>query len=355
MELTISKQNLTSSLQKISGVATDNIVISADEKVSISATNGIISIMQSCPAEIKKPGEVCIDYKRIANFAKNYTGESVTLKSTKAGWLNIEGTRVKLRVPGAHKDNWPIIKFKRPANEITADKTEIKNGIALTEFAVGQNIAREGMLGLNLKSESGNILFTSADGHMATRYSAKSDSEFNILIPHKSAVEIMKSIDDDCQIFYDENIIQFESDSIKFKTTLLGAQFPAIDKLFADRKNSIKVNRESLISFINILDSIVSIEKDPVVKFSIKENKIDILSKKMDTGDGDASIDCDYSGDEISVGVNIILLRNAIKGFGIMKEENIILNIDGQDAPILVTSESIENYRTFFMPVRIKW
>ncbi len=355
MELTINKNDLSDMIQKVSGSAEKDVIIEVGEKASASTSNGIISIRSESDAEIKEVGSVCVDYKKILNFSKNYKGGTVKLKSTKAGWLHIEGDRVKLRIPGTHKENWPIISFKDLENKIEADWSDIKNGIVLTEFAVGQNVAREGLLGLNIKAESGSICFTSADGHSATRYTGKSDSEFNILIPHKSALEMMKLIDDDCQVSFNENHIQIESPSIKFKSSLLGAKFMSIDKLFASRPNRVKVNRESILSDISVLDSIISIEKDPVVKFVIHDNKIDIVSQRIDTGEGDAYIDCEYQGDEISIGVNVSLFRKAVKGFGILKDDDIIIEIGTQTTPIAISSESNEKYRTLFMPVRIEW
>ncbi len=358
MELTVSRKDLLNSLGSVSGAIKKNVLVEVSEKLNISTTDEIISIMSSCGADIKKEGSVCVEYSRLLGFAKNYQGESIKLKATKAGWLNIEGENIKLRLPGA-KDEKPVVEFKSLDNIVKIDYNEMKNAINMTEFAVGVNKAREGLMGLNMDISSNSVVLSGADERIMARYisEVKNDFTSTVLIPKKSASEIGKIVDSDSVISLSENIIQIESGSLKFKSSLLQAGFPNLNGLIdISAKNKIKVSKDPLTNLINVLLSVsTGRESLSVFKFVFGGGKIQIISQKLDTGDGDGVIDCDYTGPDIEVGVNIEFLRKAMAVINDIEDDHVFFNIKDSGSPIVLTSDSMPNYKSMIMPVRILW
>ncbi len=356
MELKTKRTDLLKSLAKVSGSIDKNIIIKSDENVSMSAANETISIMETFPGEVKKEGEICVEFSRLLNFTKNYSGEEVGLKTTKAGWMNIQGDNIKLRLPGIHKDNYPVVMFDDMPNKLEIDHNEIRNAINMTKFAIGQNKAREGLMGLNITSKEGNVIFTGADGFIISRYTIDSKTEdFNILIPQKTATEIEKVIDSDSIISYDDNKIQIESKSTKFRSKLMGATFPSLDRLLEKKSHQIKIPKQGLSDITNILLSISTSSEDPIVKLIFSNEKVKLESQKLDTGDGDGTIECDYSGEELTIALNLLMLKKAITAIDQAKDDSVIFGIDDHSHSITLGTESLDRYSAAIMPVKIQW
>lgn len=358
MELTIKRNEFYGLLNTVSGVAERHILIQADEKLSISAEGKSLSIMAISTPEIKKEGQVCVDFTKLMNFIKSYSGEDITLKSTKAGWLNVHGDKIKIRLPGVGESNYPLMNFTELESQLILDHNELKNAISMTSYAIGQNKAREGLMGLNMAVSSGKVTFSSGNMFIMARYRIDCESGFekDILIPERSVKEISKMISEGSTISFSDSNIQIESDSCKFKSSLLGAKFPNLSQVIdSPMPNIAKIDKSALMSYIDMISSVASAEKDPIVKFIFSDNKLNIVSKNLDTGDGDGTIDCEYCGSENSVGINLSYLKKIISAFSQVNDDCVSFHIADGGKPVGITSESLPNCKSVIMPVTVQW
>lgn len=358
MELNIKKSNFYSILNKVSGVAERHILIQAGEKLSISAEGKSLSIMVISNPEIKKEGKVCVELAKLMNFVKSYSGDDITLKSTKAGWLNVHGDKIKIRLPGVGEASYPYMNFTDLENSITIDYNDLKNAISMTSYAIGQNKARKGLTGLNMAIFSRKVIFTAGNGPTASRYKIEHESDFekDILIPENAVTEMLKIIEDGSKISFSDSKIQVESESCKFRASLLEAKFPNLDQVIdIQSPDTAKVNKSSLMSYIDMINSVASAEKEPIVKFIFSDNKLSIVSQSLDTGEGDGTIDCEYTGPENSIGINLTYLKKTISAYSQVDDECINFHIANAKSPVGITSESLPNCKSIIMPVMIKW
>lgn len=345
MELTINKQELINGLNRVSGAVKKFVTIEAKENIVLYSMNESFSISIECECDVKNEGIISVEYQRLYGFVKNYSGKEIKLKTTKAYWLHIEGDNIKMRLPGS-AENQQLFEFKTLENVIKIKN--IKEAINKTLFAVGTSASRVAFTGMNL--DNGTI--TCANGFVIAQY--KSDFEgINILVPGKSIKEIEKFASEESILSFNSTHIQIESGGLRFKSVLLEASYPNLGTVIGV-ENPIKITtkKEPLENFINIIEGIMSTAQDPIVKFCFSGNKINIISQKLDTGEGDGFVECDYSGSEINIGFNITFLKKTVQSFD---DENIIFNIKDAESPVIITSNSDKNYRSAIMPVRIKW
>jgi len=358
MDLTIKRNDFHKMISTVSGVAERHILIEAEEKLNISAVGKSDSVMAISGADVNEKGRLCVDMSKLMNFVKSYSGEDLNLKSTKAGWLNIQGESVKIRLPGVGESEYPLTDFTELKNHITLDHNELKNAISMTMYAIGQNEAREGLMGLNLSVTPEKVVFTAGSGPMASRYRIdhKSDFEKDILIPQRTVSEIIKVIENGSKISFSDSNIQVESESCKYKSSLLGATFPNLNSFIdTPSQDTAKINKSDLMSYIDMINSVASAETFPVVKFVFSNGKLEIISQNLDTGQGDGNLDCEYDGPEKSIGVNLNYLKKSISVHNHVEDEEIIFHIAGVREPIGITSESLPNCKSIVMPVTIKW
>lgn len=351
MELKINRKELQNALQKVSGIVQKNVIIEATEKTKLSTSNQNSCIEVSCESEISKIGKVCVEFQRLFNLAKNYSGESLEFKTTKAGWLNITGQNIKLRIPGV--SDYPPVSFIPLKNTL---KIDFRTGIDLAHHATIENASRACFGGIYIVSENGRLTFTGADSFCFSRYYSKSESDTKLLMLKQTALEIEKLIDESTILYYDDSRIQLESDSVKFRSSLMQDHYPNIDILIdTEKKNVVSVDREGLNGLINIFTDIAAAEKDPVVKFIFKKGKISVESKKLDTGDGDGEIECNYQGDDVSIGINLQVLKKSMTAINQTKDEKLNFHFDNPESSIILTTESLQNYKAGLMPVRLQW
>jgi DNA polymerase III sliding clamp (beta) subunit (PCNA family) len=354
MQLKIKRKDLQSSLQKIAGIANKDVIIEAGEKTKFSALSQNSSIEVLCDSEVGEGGKVCVEFQRLENIAKNYLGEFLTLKTTQTEWLSITGDNIKLKLPGVI--HYEQVMFPTIKNRLEVDLNEFRRGVELSHHATIENAARACLSGIYIVSENGRLTFTGADSFSISRYYSKLNSDIKLLILKQTALDIHKLIDDSSVLYYDDSKIQLESDTVKLKSSLMQDHYPNVNVLIdKEKKNIVSVDRHGLNGIVNILTGIASVEKYPVVKFVFSKGSIRVESRRLNTGQGDGEIKCDYQGEEVSIGINLQVLKKTMTIINKTKDDNFYFHFDGSNSSIVLTTGSLQNYRAGLMPVRLGW
>ncbi len=115
------------------------------------------------------------------------------------------------------------------------------------------------------------------------------------------------------------------------------------------------LSKSELYNSVKILNTITEGDQKSVMKLTFQNGRVTLESQKLEFGEGNDVIFCDYSGEEMSIGLNIRFFLEAIQAFEATDNENIMLCITKPEAPFIIQSEEWDNYKTVVMPVRIQW
>ncbi|MCP4297260.1 MAG: DNA polymerase III subunit beta [Proteobacteria bacterium] len=374
MNINIKKSILLEALQLIVNISPkatsepiiNNVLFQSGEQKSIEvkATNYDNSFFGEFDAEVLEPGSICVNTSKLFNLVREFQDDYISIKSTPQNWIYLSSGRTKIKLPGVEPDLFPIIDFKELQNKFSLPGTVFKKAIERTFFAIGENEARKNLMGLNLKLlPESQIRWMGADAfrisQVLTNIELPSLSVGDIIIPKKSLTEIRRILefrDNNVEISFDDNTFQVFSEKVKFKTRLIETDYPNLDDLV--RKIGpifVRMAKKELINSVRILYRVSDEDPNAVLKLTLNEGILLIESQKLEHGEGNDQISCDYAGETMSVGLNIKFLLDGLQVFEGSSGDTINLNLTGPTDPFVIQSDEWDDFKTILMPVKIKW
>ena len=332
--------------------------------MQVKATNYESTFSGSYKCEVQEPGRICVSTNKLFNLVKEFWDSRILINATPQNWVFLTSGNSKVKLPGVSPDHFPVIEFKELSKSVNIPGAFLRSAIDLTYIGIGENESRKSLMGLNLEIiGSDKIHWTGADAYRICQYQSSLptpiEEKANIIIPKKSLTEIKRIIDfsdDNISMSFDDNTFQIMTDQVKFKTSLIEAEYPNLNSLInTPVLNPITVSKTDIINAVRILNTVTDSDSNSIMKITIQSGKMVLESQKMEFGEGNDEISCDYSGEEISIGLNIRFFLDALQIFESSDDESIHLSISGREAPVTLYCDEWSNFKTILMPVRIQW
>ncbi|MBC8219564.1 MAG: DNA polymerase III subunit beta [Proteobacteria bacterium] len=373
MEITLKREALSSTLQNINSVVDksstkpilSNFVIRTLEddssNVEFSSTDYELSLVEVMPAQIKDPGSICVNAKKVFDIVKELKDDEVHIRSTEQLWIYITCGSSELRLPSVEVGLYPQTVLEKLPESVTISVEDLKSCIDMTLFAAITNESRRNLMGVCLSSTSDQqTRWLSTDGHRLAQI-IKSvddliiDAEQEVIIPRKALTEVRRAADmfgKTVNITFDSRVMQFSGGQISFKTRLIEGKFPNCDPIIPKDNNlEILVNRENFSNSLRIVSSISS-EKLRPVKLIISAGVLRLESEKADYGEVVDEIEAGYEGESFQIGFNARYLLDVL---GVIDSDDIILECKNSMSPTIIKSSTDESFLSVIMPLRVEW
>lgn len=340
------------------------LVETKQDSVIFKATNYDLTFEGEFPALIEEAGSISVQTAKLNNLVKNFIHDEIEFQSTPQHWVFLTNGKSKIKLPGLEPSAYPQIEFKPLEQSLSLDGRHVVQAIERTLFAIGENESRKNLMGLNMQVDQGQeIRWLGADAfrisHEITELDQALNAKGNIIIPKRSLGEIKKILDychGEVRISFDENLFQLESEKIKFKTRLIEADYPNLEAIVsALGPIEAKLPRAELIRAVRLINTVTDMDPNSVMKLTLNEGIATIESQKLEMGEGNDEIRCDYQGEEISVGLNINFFLECLQVFDASGDEEILINLTGPVNPVVLRTPSWGRFRSILMPVKIKW
>jgi len=373
MELTLKREALGSTLQNINSVVDkssikpilSNFVIRTMEgensKVEFSSTDYELSLVEIVSAEIKEPGSICVNAKKVFDIVKELKDENVHIRSTEQLWIHITCGSSELRLPSVEVGLYPQTVLEELPQSIMISANDLKHCIDMTLFAAITNESRRNLMGVCLNSTSNQqTRWISTDGHRLAQIikavdSISSGENQEVIIPKKTLTEVRRVADlfgKTVRITFDGRVMQFTGGMISFKTRLIEGKFPNCDPIIP-QNNTLKiiVNRENFIKSLRVVSSISS-EKLRPVKLIISNGVLKLESEKSDYGDVVDEIEASYEGEPFQIGFNSRYLLDVL---AVINSEDVKLECKNSMSPTIIKSTDDQDFLSVIMPLRVEW
>jgi len=320
---------------------TSHILIEANEKLTIKATDKEIGIKISTECEIINPGKITLNAKKINNIIKTLKNKEIEIIANNEK-INIIQDTSKYQLISFDANQFP--KFPEIINleNLNIPIEEFQDAIKKIYPVIDNNNPKYELNGalLDLKTNSN---FVSTDTRrLAIYYSNVTAKENKIIVPKRSLGEIKRVIKDDMQIFYDEIYLILKNENIFFFTKLINGKFPDYERIIPNHlQYELEINKNEFLSHLKQI-SIISQE----VKIKITNSKIEIESLSDDIK---AQTSFEYKSDieEFTFAVNSKYL---IDFLNVIEDENFILGLNEPNIPFILKNN---NFLTIVMPLNI--
>ncbi len=348
MEFVIKQSVLKDELGFVQGIVEkkstipvlSNILIESigEGTIRIVGTDLDVTIRCEADAEIKQPGAMCIQARKLFDIVRLLDGGDVHFTKEENEWVKMSCGKSKFRLAGVNRDQFPEVpSFKNAPLKLSA---EIFNHfISNTAFAITNEQSRFTLSGAKFMIDGGTARMVTTDGHRLAfiqKYLGE-DSTDNIdaLIPKKALMELVKISRDstgDVSFGEDPNHIYFEVDGRLLITRKLSGNFPNYEMVIPkDNDKTVTFDSDEMKNALRRV-SLMADERTRSVKITIRTGEIEIGAQSSEEGEASEKVAAEYNGEEVQIGFNSQYLQEFLNvvGAGDTAESSTEQETDGE-------------------------
>ena len=174
MEFSISKNALQKELGFVQGIVEkkntipvlSNILIESvgENTIRIIGTDLDVTIRCETEAEIKTPGSMCVQARKLFDIARVLPDAPVNFRKEENDWVTVKCERSNFRIAGVDREQFPEVpSFKSAPVKLPADV--FKTFIDRTIFAITQEESRYTLSGAKFMLDKTGARMVTTDGH----------------------------------------------------------------------------------------------------------------------------------------------------------------------------------------------
>lgn len=371
MKFSIKKEVLLHSLNSVSKALSNKNLIPVlsgikfdltEEGLFLSASDNDISIEtfidKSKLENLSSVGRTVIQGRYILEIIRKLEGKIVDIELLDNIKVLISCGNSEFNLNCMEASEFPNLNIERKKEPIVIKKTDFKNLINKTSFAISAQETRPILTGINFKISKDKFECISTDSYrLAKKYvilNREVEEDINIVIPGKNLIELTKILEDNnesIKMHIFNNKVLFDFDNTLFQTRVLSGTFPDINRLIPEDFN-LKI-KASANEFYNVIDraALLTSEKDKnIVKFESNLNEVIISSNSPEIGKVEEKMDVEKDKDEnIKIAFSSKFMMDALRT---IESKNVILNFNADDKPIIILDEIDETLLQLILPIK---
>lgn len=338
MEFVIKQSVLKDELGFVQGIVEkkstipvlSNILIESvgDNTIRIVGTDLDVTIRCEASAEIKQPGAMCIQARKLFDIVRLLDGGDVHFKKEENEWVKLNSGKSNFRLAGVNRETFPEVpNFKNASMKLSADI--FNHFIQNTAFAITNEQSRFTLSGAKFMIDGKAARMVTTDGHRLAFIEKKlaedaPTSAMDALIPKKALMELTKISRDakgDVSFGEDANHIYFEVNGRLLITRKLSGNFPNYEMVIPkDNDKRATFDAEEMKTAIRRV-ALMADERTRSVKMTIRTNEIEIGAQSSEEGEANEKVAAEYEGEEVQVGFNSQYLQEFLNVVGAGESE----------------------------------
>ncbi|MDY2727829.1 MAG: DNA polymerase III subunit beta [Candidatus Onthovivens sp.] len=334
--------------------------------LSLTGSNGELSIMTTIPF-FDDSKEIIRDYSKgatlinaflITEIVKRLSGNEISFELLDDSIAKIECDKSLFKLNSIRAEEYLDLSFDKIGAKINLT-TELFNDIVnQVAFAASIKDNRPSLTAVNLESDTSRLLFTATDTARLARKEVdiQTKERINANIPSKTVMEVQRSIttEKDINMYISDKKVLFCLKNMYISSSLKSGEYPNTKNIIPSNFfYTLEVNGNELISAMDVV-SLLSQEKDNVVKLSMNSNKVEVSSKSQQNGTGSVLIEnfsFKSSNERLDISFNYEFVKSAIKA---LKSDDVVISFIGEIRPFTITTKNdpsvihlITPYRTY--------
>lgn len=358
MEFSIKQSVLKEELGFIQGVVErkatipvlSNILIESlgEGSIRIVGTDLDVTIRCDAVADIKSPGAMCIQARKLFDIVRNLGDGDVHFKKEDNQWVKLTAGRAKFRLAGVSRETFPEIPmFKSAPLKLSA---EVFNYfIQNTAFAITNEQSRFTLSGAKFMLADGKARMVTTDGHrlafIERPVDGTGDTKIDTLVPKKALLELVKlsrGFDGDVSFGEDQNHIYFETEGRLLITRKLTGNFPNYEMVMPkDNDREVTFDLAEMKSAVRRI-SLMADERARSIRMTVREGEVELTAQSSEEGEGSEVVPADYTGEEMLLGFNWQYLQEFLNNVGAIETNS----ADGSEPTASPDGEGVDNTST---------
>ena len=324
-----------------------------NDSLTLSATDGEISIQKTVKAEVYEEGETCVPGRYFADFIKKLEGVEITL-SADGGKMEIAYADSQSYLQVLSAEDFPKISTDISENSFKMAVSDLKKVINATTFCCATDDSRPNLKGCQFVIGGGKACVTALDGFRLATITVPvtaATSDMDIICPARTLGEIEKMLpaDGETEIFVQRGMILVSVEDTVLTSRLYGGDFIKKENIIPKTFSTVvTVDKAALKSSIERAAILVRSDKNSLIIFDISAGRIEI-SSNSEIGNVQEPVKAETEGHDIRIAMNSKFISEAVNA---LEEKKITLSFNSQVQPFICCNYENKDVLYLILPVR---
>lgn len=333
-----------------------------DHGLEITGTNKEITIQCLVPYRIGDKevirsaglGAALINAKLLTEVVRRMEGAELAIEVIDDSIAKIDDGRSSFKLNCVRAEAFTDIDLEPNGIILTLDCAEFASLVEQSAFAASTKEQRPVLTALNLEANDGTLVATATDSARLARKTLAIDSDvrFRCNVPARILSDVTHMFEGAKKVTLavSDASILFLFDNTVVCSRLISGDYPVTKAIIPQTFNYyLEVNAQELLSAMSRA-SLLSAERDYVVKLSMSEDEVQVSSRSEQTGSALESIQTfQFTGERLDVSFNSLFVIDAIKA---LKSEDVRICFQAEMRPFVVISPKDDSVIELITPMR---
>ncbi|MBO1306371.1 DNA polymerase III subunit beta [Enterococcus sp. 669A] len=308
-------------------------IVLTEEGLNLTGSNADISIEtflaaadEKAQLQIEKTGMIVLQARFFSEIIRRLPEDTFTLEVLDNLQVAITSGAAEFTVNGLDADNYPHLPVVEEQNQLKLPVHMLTKLIGETVFAVSQHESRPILTGVHFMLANNQLLAVATDSHRMSQRVVpveNATSDFDIVIPGKSLVELSRSMSDEeaeVEISIMENQVLFKTPSMYFYSRLLEGNYPDTNRLIPTSFNTeISFSVPTLLAAIERASLLSHEGRNNIVRLAIESDSVVLYGNSPEIGKVEEELAYEkVTGDPLEISFNPDYMKDALRAFGDM-------------------------------------
>ena len=333
-----------------------------DRGLEITGTNKEITIQCLVPYRIGDKeiirsaglGAALINAKLLTEVVRRMDGTELAVEVIDDSIAKIDNGRSSYKLNCIKAEAFTDIDLEPSGTILSLDCDEFSSLVEQSAFAASNKEQRPILTALNLEANEGVLTATATDSARLARKTLAIDSDvkFRCNVPARTLSDVTHLFEDAKRVTLavSDSSILFLFENVIVCSRLVSGEYPVTKAIIPQTFNYyLEVNAQELLSAMSRA-SLLSAERDYVVKLSMSEEEVQVSSRSEQTGSALESIQTfQFTGERLEVSFNSLFVIDAIKA---LKSEDVRVCFQAEMKPFVVLNPKDDSVIELITPMR---
>ncbi len=329
-------------------------MVAKGDTLTLTATDNELTIEKTIKADVLMEGETVVVGKYFVDFTRKLEKEQVELSRLYDGQLQIKYSDSESELQVFSAESFPIIKSEEQENYFEIKQKDFKTLVERITLACSTDDSRPILKGCLFEIKGGVLTGVALDGFRMSvvKKEVEASGDFSAIIPARTLNEIVRLLEkeESIKVYIQKNSLLVEFDNTIIYSRLIEGEFVKYSHILPTSfENVVTVNRDMLLSSIERASIVAKNDKYNVVRFDIKENTMNVISKS-EVGNVNEAININLKGKDLLIAFNGKYLLEYLKT---VDEDFININLNSPIDPCIISPIASNEFMYLILPVRI--
>jgi DNA polymerase III subunit beta len=366
LKLTTKREDLVSKLSIVSRAvstraatqALSGILLTAEGRVTLSATDLDMGLETTLDAEVGSEGSVLLPGRLMAEVARSLADPTVEIESREAEQdveIRSGSSSFHLRVLPA--EDFPKLPAPGEAPGLKIPAQQLGASIDLVARAASRDDMRPVLTGVFVAASGNEMTMVATDSYRLAvkRTELENDlgGEIDANIPARALRELGRILSsegvEEATVALLPNQAVFQAGAIVLTTRLIEGQFPNFRQLLPESyEHDVRLPRTDFLEVTRRVSQLA--QRNAPLRLSFAPGELTVAAETPDVGDAEETMPAAFEGEPLEIGFNPEFLKEGIES---VEGEEVLLRLISPLRPGLLQPVEGEDFRYLVMPIRL--